>query len=284
MQISSNSFYQNDLPVYNNNISRESLQQQNYQEKTGSISLTTDEGDVVTFKQSSLASFDVSSQSFSSPLAQGMTFSAQSALSETMAFSVEGDLNEQELADIASLYESLTTIAGDFFSGDYGKAMTGALSLGDLGSLASLDASFTQTQVIATQISTHHVMPSDSERLIEGFKEEGFSPELDDAFKAQDLLSARWQQISDFLDNRSKEFSKHVHEEQKNNQYPADMMKEIATTLESHPRLSPYAVALADKAIKEGAEQSELGPIQDQAKKQYFRDNFLREFHDWLEV
>lgn len=284
MQISGNGLYQNNSSLYNNKVSSETMDLRSFHEKTGNITLTTDEGDVVTFQQSSLAALETSSQTFSSPLARGMTFTAQSALAETMSFSVQGDLNEQELADITTLYDSLTTIAGDFFTGDYGKAMTGALNLGDLGSVASLDASFTQTQVIASQLTTHHVLPGDSNRFIEGFNRQDPLPELDETFKAQDLLSARWKQISDFLDNRSKEMNKQAIEDQKYSQHPADMMTEIASTLEQHPRLSPYAVALADKAVNEGGQQSELGPIQNQAKKQYFRDDFLRQFHNWLEV
>lgn len=284
MQIPASGLYQNYSTTTNNTVSSERTDLYSYHEKTGTVTLTTDEGDIVTFQQSSLAALEASSQTISSPLAHGMTFSAQSALAETMSFSVQGDLNEQELADIATLYDSLTTIAGDFFSGDYGKAMTGALTLGDLGSVASLDASFTQTQMVASQLTTHHVLPGDANRFIEGFNREEPAPEGDPSFKAQDLLSARWKQITDFLDNRSKEMHKQARADQKYNQHPADMMQEIASTLEKHPRLSPYAVVLADKAVKEEGQQSELGPIQNQAKKQYFRDDFLRQFHNWLEV
>ncbi len=283
MQIGSNGFNQNHSPVYNNSLNSQSIQHQSYQEKTGAISITTDEGDVVTFNQNSLAALNMSSQSFRSPLAEGMTFSATAAMSESMSFSVEGDLNEQELADIADLYGSLTAIAGDFFNGDYGKAMEGAMNLGDLGSLAHLEASFTQTQVIATQVTTHHTIPADAERLVNAFQDTGL-PEHDKALTEQDLLTARWQQITDFLDQQHKDFQEKASTAQKFHSHPEEMMNEIATTLERHPRLSPYAIPLADKAVQEAANESDLPPIHNLSQKQFFKNDFLKQFHNWLEA
>lgn len=283
MQIGSNGFSQNQSPIFNNSLNSQSIQHESYQEKTGSISITTDEGDIVTFNQSSLAALKLSSESFSSPLAQGMTFAATAVLSESMSFSVEGDLNEQELADVAALYESLTTIAADFFNGDYGKAMDGAMSIGDMGSISRLEASFTQTQVTATQITTNHVMPSDGASLIDGFKGLGL-PENNEMLKEQDLLGARWKQITDFLDQQNKAFQQRSMEEEKYEKHPTEMMNELANTIEKHPRLSPFAIPLADKAVSEAAKESGLSPIQNQTQKHFFKDDFLKQFHNWLEA
>jgi hypothetical protein len=284
MQIGSNGFNQNYSPAYNNTeLHSQSIQHQSYLEKTGDISITTDEGDIVTFNQSSLAALEMSRESFATPLANGMTFTASAALSESMSFSVQGDLNEQELADIASLYDSLTAIAGDFFNGDYGKAMVGAMSLGDLGSLASLEASFTQTQISSTQITTHHILPSDSESFIDAFSDKDLFNQQE-ARKEQDLLAARWQQITDFLDQQNKELQKKTVEEQKLDHHTEKMMQEVARTLEKHPRLSPFAVPLAGNAIQEAASLSPLSPIQNSNQTQFLKNDFLKQFHNWLEV
>ncbi len=283
MQIGSHGFNQNQSPVYNNGLNSQSMQHESYQEKTGAISITTDEGDIVTFNQSSLAAFKMSSETISSPLAHGMTFAATAVMSESMSFSVEGDLNDQELADIASLYESLTDIASDFFNGDYGKAMVGAMSIGDMGSLSHLEASFTQTQITSTQITTHHALPSDSEGFVNALKNSDL-PKDDEMIQEQDLLTARWQQITDFLDQQNKELQQRTMKDEKYGKHPAAMMKEIANTIEEHPRLAPFAIPLADKAVTEVAKESELSPIQNMAQKHFFKDDFLKQFHNWLEA
>ena len=284
MQIGSNGFNQNYSPVHQNtDLHSRTIQHQSCLKKTGDISITTDEGDIVTFNQSSLTALEMNKESFATPLAQGMNFTASATLSESISFSVQGDLNEQELTDIANLYNSLTSIAGDFFNGDYGKAMVGAMTLGDLGSLSSLDASFTQTRIISTQITTHHIIPSDSDSFIDAFSNKGLSTK-EEAHKEQDLLAARWQQITEFLDQQSKDLQKKTIEEQKFKQHPQEMMKEIASTLKNHPRLSPFSVPLAEKAIQKAAARSPLPPLQHSGQTQFLKNAFLKQFHNWLEA
>jgi hypothetical protein len=283
MQIGQQGLSQNQSPVYGNGFSSQAIRHESYQAKTGDISITTDEGDVVTFSQSSLAAFKMESESFNSPLATGMNFTATSILSENMSFSVEGDLNEQELADIANLYDSLATIADDFFNGEYGKAMVGAMSIGDLGSLSSLNASFTQTQISSTQITTNHVLPANSTGFADALKEMDL-PEPQDAVSEQDSLTARWQQISNFLDEQKEMREDQVREEQQQAKQPRRMMDEMASTLEKHPRLSPFAIPLADKAIQEASDRSDINPLQNLNQKQFLKNDFLKQFQDWLEV
>lgn len=281
MQIGPNSFTPNQPQAYDNTVSSQSLQHQSYMEKTGDISIVTDEGDVVTFSQSSLASLAISSESFATPLANGMTFSAQAAMAESMSFTVEGDLNEQELADIAGLYESLTDIASDFFNGDYGKAMVGAMTLGDLGSLASLEASFTQTQISATQITSYHALPADSESFVDAFRDMDL-PEKNDAIQEQNLLAGRWKQITDFLDKQEEVLQDRQEQEPKYQNHAKEMMAEVAENLEKHPRLSPFTIPLANRAVKAAAENEERSPLQNLNQKNFLQNDFFKEFQNWL--
>ncbi len=281
MQIGSNSLTPNQSQAYGNSVSSQSLQHQSYQEKTGDISIITDEGDVVTFSQSSMTSLKMSSESFATPLASGMTFSAQAAMTESLTFTVEGDLNEQELADIANLYESLTTIASDFFNGDYGQAMVRAMSLGDLGSLASLDASFTQTQITASQITSYHAIPADNESLVDAFRDMDL-PEKNDEIQEQNLLATRWKQISDFLDKQGEVLQDREGQDQKYQNHSREMMAEIAENIEKHPRLSPFTIPLTDRAVKAVAGNEERSPLRHLNQKNFLQNNFFKEFQNWL--
>jgi len=283
MQVGTNNLYQNQPRPVENGLSSQAFQHQSYLEKTGDISIVTDEGDVVTFSQNSLAALSLSGESSTSPLGNSMSFTAQSVMSQSMEFSVEGDLNEQELADIANLYDSLTNIASDFFNGDYGKAMVGAMSLGDLGSLASLDASFTQTQITSTQISSYHALPKDSEGFIDAFSNKDI-PDNKSAGKEQDMLAARWRQITDFLDKQSAILQQNKEQQGQRRNHSKEMMANIATTLEQNPRLSPFTTPLADRAINEASANADQSPLHTLNQKQFLQNDFVKEFQNWLAV
>lgn len=286
MQIGSHGFQQGQSPIYDNSLSSQSIQHQSYLAKTGDISITTDEGDVVTFSQSSLAAFEMSSESFATPLATGSTFTTKAIMAESMSFTVDGDLNEQELADIAGLYESLTTIASDFFNGDYGKAMVGAMSLGDLGSLAALDASFTQTQVTATQITSYHAIPDNGDDFTNRFKNRTF-PETPKQIPEQDLLAARWTQISEYLDKQQELMQTQEQQEmgrQRYQNHAQEMMEQATKNIQRSPRLSPFTIPIAERAIQEATVESDRSPLQTLNQKQFLKNDFFKQYQNWLEA
>ena len=91
-------------------------QQQNYQSYSeamsqrsqADISFTTAEGDVVTLSNYQEQAYTLASEKWASPLQQGMNFTASTLNVDAFSFSVQGDLNEEELADIQNLMDDLS--------------------------------------------------------------------------------------------------------------------------------------------------------------------------------
>lgn len=69
------------------------------------------------------------------------------AFEERFAFSVEGDLNEDELKAIFDVFEQVDRLANDFFNGDIEKAFEQALDLKiDFGQIKSFSLDLTKTE------------------------------------------------------------------------------------------------------------------------------------------
>jgi hypothetical protein len=168
------------------------------------LSLTTAEGDRVTLSDLSMSYQQTQGVGWVTPASSGMNVSSSSMTAETMGFSVQGDLNAQELADINRLVGELTSIASTFFSGDYEDAMTKAMDFGDLGlgSVSSLTAAFSSQTVSQTRITSQSSLPAmaDLEDLYRQLE-----TDRTDARDYAALLEARWQQILKALDEKKKE-------------------------------------------------------------------------------
>lgn len=120
---------------------------------TMSVQLTTKEGDVVsldfkqlyaqyqTYTQHSLESDPSGVRYFESKEALEMT-----AFEEQFAFSVEGDLNEDELNALFGVFEQVDKLVNNFFDGNIEKALSQAMELEiDYGQLQSFKLNLTQT-------------------------------------------------------------------------------------------------------------------------------------------
>lgn len=168
------------------------------------LSLTTAEGDRVTLSDLSMSYQQTQGVGWVTPASSGMKVSSSAMTAETMGLSVQGDLNAQELADINRLVSELTSIASTFFSGDYEEAMTQAMDFGDLGlgSVSSLAAAFSSQTVTETRITSHSSLPAmaDLEDLYRQLE-----TDRADARDYAALLEARWQQILKTLDEKKKE-------------------------------------------------------------------------------
>ena len=168
------------------------------------LSLTTAEGDRVTLSDLSMSYQQTQGVGWVTPASSGMNVSSSSMTAETMGFSVQGDLNAQELADINRLVGELTSIASTFFSGDYEDAMAKAMDFGDLGlgSVSSLAAAFSSQTVSQTRITSQSSLPAmaDLEDLYRQLE-----TDRTDARDYAALLEARWQQILKALDEKKKE-------------------------------------------------------------------------------
>ncbi|MFH1217024.1 MAG: hypothetical protein V1706_11040 [Pseudomonadota bacterium] len=254
------------------------------------IAITTAEGDMVTISHFAEYSSSQSAEKWSSPLQQGMNFTNSQINVNSFNLSVTGDLNEVELADIADLLNDLSSIAGHFYNGNLGKATEEALTIGDMGSIAQLSASFNyQEKWSASQLTGYHPLStSDSfgEKLAENFAE--IKSIIDEAYteemKYAEMLQAQWQQIKDFLDARNMEqrTREDSFNSREDNDIPAarQMMHRIRETMEKHPRLTPFSLPLAHQAIDQEDKKIPLYSLSSQ--KNMLKDNFLDEFNNWL--
>ncbi len=121
------------------------------QANSSDLSITTADGDIVSISFSALEE-NQSSENFSYYAGQDSTqMSYQSSASSysemNFSFSVQGDLDEDELHAIQSLIKDISKIEKDFFSGNIDKAFNKALELGyDEQQLSSFNLELRQTQ------------------------------------------------------------------------------------------------------------------------------------------
>lgn len=268
---------------------RQSLNQLSARQKKTIISLTTAEGDKVTLSSNSAAALAISSQSNNNSLTTGQTFSVAAMHQEELTFSVQGDLNDEELADIAALYNDLANIASSFYSGDYAGAMTGAMSIGDMGSISQLNASFSYQEISASQLTSHHVMPTataaDLQQAFADLPTTKLFPRAP-GNDPKDVLKAQWQQIENFLDQQEQQPPATIPPTEnqataKEDKNPAQqMIDHLDDLISSHPRLAPFALPLAHRAIEQEA-SSRPNPLQSKQSLP-IKNALLHEFQRWL--
>ena len=255
------------------------------------ISLTTAEGDVVVISNNQSQAYSLAAQRWSTPLQQGMNFTASALNSSSFNLAVSGDLNEEELADIQTLLTDLSAIAGSFFSGDLGQAMDEALNIGDMGSIAQLSASFSYTArwTASTQMTDYHPLPVPGDQA--GGLEDIFAelPEVidqarTDELKYAEMLQAQWQQIKDFLETKKTDelAPRSAPAAARDQHMPAarQLMTRIEETMTKHPRLAPFSLPLAHEAINRETENGQHPALF--GRKNMLKDNFLQELNKWM--
>ncbi|MEE1675243.1 DUF5610 domain-containing protein [Agarivorans aestuarii] len=110
--------------------------------QTASMELETAEGDKVTISYGSQLAASYSES--------GSSIQASFASQQQFSFSVEGDLNDDELAAIADLIKQVDEVGQQFFSGDLDKAFDQALNIGfDEQQLVGFAVNFQQQQSVA---------------------------------------------------------------------------------------------------------------------------------------
>ena len=125
---------------------------------TSNFSFTTAEGDRVSLSSGSESKFSFESYNFQG-LAEGQAVdfrSQQLSSSARSDFSllIEGDLNEQELADIQAFLQSSKNILQNITAGNVEKATEATLSLSELDSLSSASLFFQQTTAVSLAFSS----------------------------------------------------------------------------------------------------------------------------------
>lgn len=239
------------------------------------LSLTTAEGDRVTLSDLSMSYQQTQGVDWVTPASSGTSVSGSSATAEAMGFSVQGDLNAQELADITRLVAELSSIASTFYAGDFEGALSKAMNFGNLGlgSVSSLAASFSSQTVTQTRITGYSSLSAmaDLKGLYEKL-DKGATAEPDNAA----LLEARWQQILKALDEMQAETLDRLYARREELQSlatepvapaspekqptPAQAARQMLAHLEQlfsdHPKLSPFAKDLAATAMAKGASRT----------------------------
>lgn len=128
--------------------------------ETMSLQLTTKEGDEVTldFRQmyAEYQSYKEQQQGEQGP--QGVRYfesreaMEMTAFEERFAFSVEGDLNEAELAAVFDVFEQVDSLANTFYEGDMEAALQKAMDLDiDYSQLQNMSLNLTQSSVEVTR-------------------------------------------------------------------------------------------------------------------------------------
>ena len=118
--------------------------------KSTDISLATAEGDKVTISAKSALHASFIGYDYRGRLnGNEVNLSGRSlqvSAENSFAISVEGDLSEEELADIEKLVAKIEKLGADFFSQPLGDSLTQTLDLGDLDSISSFAANLRHEQ------------------------------------------------------------------------------------------------------------------------------------------
>jgi len=271
--------------LYSARSGKSTFEQTLAQVQSTSFSLTTAEGDQVTLSGLSQNYQYTQAIGWFNPASSGVNYASSSTNAEAMGISVQGDLNEQELADITKLVGELTSIASAFFSGDQQGAITRAMDFGQIsmGSVSSLSASFSRQTVAQTQITNHSPLPAMADlkdlKLKDIYDKLGTNTSGEPDYAT--VLEARWQQILKTLDEmKAKEmdglFARRMDPTPLpvagvNAEPPAlpaippeeraarQMMSHMEQLLTDHPKLTPFAKVLGATAMDTAARQTEQG-------------------------
>ncbi|MHB1185220.1 MAG: hypothetical protein ACYC4A_11040 [Desulfobulbia bacterium] len=285
--------------LYSARSGKSTFEQTLAQTQSSSFSLTTAEGDQVTLSGLSQNYQYTQAVSWFNPASSGVNYASSSTSAEAMGISVQGDLNAQELADITRLVGELTSIASTFFSGDHEEALTRAMGFGEMsmGSVSSFAASFSRQTVTQTRIASYQPLPATADLSDSNLKE--LYDTLTGAGEERDyakMLEARWQQILKALDEmKATELDGLFARRMEPTPVPTEavappsgppaeraaqqMLSRMAQLLTDHPKLTPFAKALATTAMEKAARQTEQ-PVPDTAKAlDELKNGFLNQLH-----
>lgn len=294
--------------LYSARSGKSTFEQTLAQVQSTSFSLTTAEGDQVTLSGLSQNYQYTQAIGWFSPASSGVSYASSSTSAEAMGISVQGDLNEQELADISRLVGELTSIASTFFSGDQQSAITRAMDFGDMsmGSVSSLSASFSRQTVTQTRLTSHSPLPAMEDlkdlKLKDIYDTLGTNTSGEPDYAT--VLEARWQQILKALDEmKAKEmdglFARRMEPTPLPitgvNAEPAalpavppeelaaqQMVSHLEQLLTDHPKLTPFAKALGNIAMDTAARQPEQGLPDTARALGDLKNAFLNQLHQWF--
>ena len=246
------------------------------------ISLTTQEGDVISLSQNT--STEQMKAKYKND--DGLTKIESSMASSNLSFSVQGDLNDQELADLTKLLNNLSGIADNFFKGNMNQAVTGALNIGDMGSINKLEATFTRSSILSTHMDVPHPIPS-----FAGQENDPLRHELHNNHATLqepsmvETMAAQWRQFLNSLTEQDGIPSQPANSPTANSasQVAKEMLARAKETMITHPRLTPLVPSVANLAIDQAAQ-----PYGQQSRHNARRitedisTSFTKELNNWF--
>ncbi|WP_051145135.1 hypothetical protein [Thiomicrorhabdus sp. Kp2] len=215
--------------------------------ETMSLQLTTKEGDKVTvdFRQlyAQYQSYQEMQTSEKGP--QGVRyFESRDAMEmtqfeEQFAFSVEGDLNEDELKAVFDVFEQVDSLSQQFFDGNIEKALQQAMALNiDFGQLDSFKLDLTQTESLATtyqqaalaeynNVQNQTSQPGEKNVEEYGVDMSNLPPYLQNWQQAIERLNTQFENAQSFLNELMGEVNAQRFPEQDSHQGWLDRVKEF---------------------------------------------------------
>ncbi|MEM5537516.1 DUF5610 domain-containing protein [Neptuniibacter pectenicola] len=128
-----------------------------------SMEVMTKEGDKVSISFDSEASITASLGAYTDGETSAVSFGVDRNASSNFSFSVEGDLNTEELDALTSLMQDINLIAEDFYSGDVQDAFNQAAELEmDKSQLMNLNVTMTQSASYSAAVAYEQVQQLDN--------------------------------------------------------------------------------------------------------------------------
>ncbi len=169
-----------------------------------SMDVMTKEGDKVSIRFNSEASQTASLGAYSDGNSSAVSFGLERSASSSYSFSVEGDLNEDELEALTTLIQDINLIADDFYSGDVQDAFNQATELEmDKSQLMNLNVTMTQSTSYSAVAAYEQVQQMENPLGDSGRSLGQFMNNLDNAASnpALDFLAESDLFSSSLLDN-----------------------------------------------------------------------------------
>lgn len=176
-----------------------------YEELNAGLTIQTREGDVVTLTSSSFTGFNASSYTSQGVLesdsgtAMVTRHSREITLTsgEAFSFSVQGDLSEEELADIENIIKGIDGIISEVADGDMDDAVAKALSMGSYDSISMYSADISYARAYSmTQETTSSGAWSDGDTTAGSSGSKGWQGTLDSVFdKMAQLLEKQEEKL-----------------------------------------------------------------------------------------
>jgi len=219
-QANANAYGLHNRAALSNNSSASSsseLYVNSYSSLDAGLTIQTREGDVVTLsatQDSQLEAYEYSSRGIISnkdgyAAAPYNVREITLSTGETFSFTVEGDLNEEELEDIESIITGVDNIIGEMMDGDMMDAVSEAMRMGYYDSISSYEADITVTSGYAMysqeQTATTGALGQD---LAAAYLEDYDDAGTDDGGTtrtAGNLATSFMDRLSEFLEKQQEE-------------------------------------------------------------------------------